>query len=362
MRHLVWLILISLIFFRYLTTRPVYHSGDRVRITTSVLSDPIKYPTSQYLKIAGLKTYLPLFPEVSYGDKIIVEGTVNVDSTSGVSKLDKPKLISVNDSKTFLSGFRNSLITFYQNTLPEPMAGLLAGITIGSKGALSKDFYDQTKIAGVAHVVVASGTNITFVVSFLMGAITLVLPRKKAILFVILGIILYLFVSGFDAPLIRAAIMSSFLFLGQESGRITNTWRIFLLTAAVMLTYQPDWINDIGFILSFVSTASLMLFNKRVSSWLLKSLKLPKLLNEGLSTSVAAQIGVAPILFVTFGQFNIWSPIINMLVLPVVAPLMILGMLGGLGGLVWPFFGKAILWLSYPMLWWFTSIINLMSN
>ena len=350
MKYVIWGLLIFLIIFRYLTTLPRYHDGDNIRITTSVLSDPINYGTSQYLRLAGLKVYLPLVPEISYGDNIVVEGTVNA------GKLENPKLIRVGNNKTILSDVRNSIISFYQQTLPEPFAGLLSGIVIGAKGALSSDFYNQTKVAGVAHVVVASGTNVTFVVSFLMGVLTMVLPRRKAIVFVILGIILYLFISGFDAPLIRAAIMASILFLSQETGRIASTWRILLLTAGLMLVYNPEWILDIGFILSFVSTMSLMLFEKRIRKWLKK---VPEVFKEGLSTSLAAQIGVAPILFVTFGQFNIWSPLINALVLWTIPPLMVLGTLGGVVGLIFPFLGKIILYLSYPLLWWFVKIVNL---
>lgn len=355
MKYVLPGLLILLIIFRYFTTRPVYINGQTIRITSAVLSDPIKYSTAQYLHLAGLKIYLPLFPEVSYGDKIIVEGIVND------GKLENPKLITqkfmkAGGSKTFLSGFRNSIISFYQKVLPEPMGGLLGGIVIGAKGSLSADFYNQTKNVGVAHVVVASGTNITFVVSFLMGVVTLVLSRKKAIVFVIVGIILYLFISGFDAPLVRAAIMASILFLSQETGRLVSAWRILILTAALMLVYNPDWILDIGFILSFVSTMSLMLFEKRIRNYLHK---VPEVLKEGLSTSLAAQIGVSPILFVTFGQFNVLSPVVNALILWTVPYLMILGAIGGVTGLIFPFLGKIVLWVCYPLLWWFVHIVTL---
>src|SRR5258706_9353430 len=327
MKHLIWPLLIFLIVFRYFTTRPIYNNGDKIRITQTVYTDPVIYPTSQYINLSGLKVYLPLFPEVSYGQKVVVEGVVEK------GKLNNPKLINIYENHNFAVSFRNKIVELYLETLPQPMGGLLSGIVIGSKGALTQDFYNQTKLTGVAHVVVASGTNITFVVAFLMGILTLIMPRKKAIAFIILGIILYLFISGFQAPLIRAAIMSSFIFLGQTTGRVVLTWRIFFITGFGMLIYRPDWILDIGFILSFVSTASLMLFENRIRNYLKK---VPEVIKEGLSTSLAAQIGVAPILFVTFGQFNILSPIINALVLWTVPYLMILGSIGGVVGLILP--------------------------
>jgi competence protein ComEC len=130
------------------------------------------------------------------------------------------------------------------------------------------------------------------------------------------------------------------------------------MTAGIMLAIQPDWIIDVGFALSFTSTAFIMLFEKRIA----KALKfVPEVLKEGLSISLAAQIGVAPILFVTFGQFNIWSPLINALVLWVVPYIMILGSIGGVVGLVFPFLGKMILWLSYPLSWWFCKVVQIFS-
>lgn len=352
MKYLIFPLLLILIFVRYFTTRPVYKDGDMVEITTSALSDPINYPAGQYLKIAGLKVYLPLFPEISYGDKIVVRGLVKN------GKLEKPKLISIGENKTILSGLRNSVISFYQKVLPEPMGGLIGGIVIGAKGALSTDFYDKTKLTGVAHVVVASGSNISFVVSFLMGVLTLILPRKKAIVFAMVGIVLYLFLSGFDAPLIRASIMASLLFLAQGTGRLVSASRSLVVAGLLMLIYNPEWIADIGFILSFVSTLSLMLFEKRIRNRLTK---VPEVLKEGLSTSLAAQIGVAPILFVTFGQFNMWSPLINALVLWTIPYIMVLGVVGGVLGLIFPLLARLVLWLSYPLLWWFVSIVTLFS-
>lgn len=342
--------LILVIIFRFFTTRPVYQEGDFVRISGPVLSDPITYSTSQYFRLAGLKIYLPVIPEISYGDNIVVEGIVQN------GKLKNPKLVSVGNSKTILSGVRNSLIRFYQTVLPEPMSGLLGGVVIGAKGAVDQNFYNKTKLVGVAHVVVASGTNITFIVSFLMSVLTIVFPRRKAIFFVILGIILYLFVSGFDAPLVRASIMASTLFLAQETGRLVSSWRILFMAAGVMLAFNPDWITDIGFILSFASTGSLMLFERKIRKWLKM---IPEVFKEGLSTSLAAQIGVGPILFVTFGQFNILSPLVNALVLWTVPYLMIIGVVGGVIGLASPFLGKIIVWLSFPLLWWFTRIVTL---
>jgi len=99
-----------------------------------------------------------------------------------------------------------------------------------------------------------------------------------------------------------------------------------------------------------------MVFEKRIAK-LLKFM--PGVLKEGFSTSFAAQIGVSPILFVTFGQFNILSPLINALVLWTVPYIMILASLGGVVGLMLPILGKLILYVCYPLTWWFAKIVEI---
>ena len=346
----IWLFLIAIFIFRYFITRPNYKAGDYIKISSTILSDPQKLSTSQLVKIAGIRVYLPVFPEVSYGDKIIITGKVDKGILTG------PKIINLEKQKSLLSPLRNKISDFYKVNLPQPMSGLLGGITIGAKGGMSADFYNKTKNIGLTHVVVASGTNITFVVSFLFSVLAYLLPRRKSIFFVILSILLYLFVAGFDAPLIRASIMSFTILLTQASGRVVNSWKILLGTCLLMLIYKPDWILDIGFILSFVSTTSLMLFEKRIRDYIHY---VPAVFKEGLSTSISAQIGVSPILFVTFGHFNIWSPIANALVLWTVPIIMILGTVGGLIGLVLPLIGRIILYMSYPLLWWFVKVVEI---
>lgn len=347
-----WSLVIILILvapFRYFSSRPVYKNGDTIKISTTVFSDTISYGSYQTFSAAGIKIYLPAFPEIFYGDKIVVEGVVED------GKLKKAKLISKSSFSGFGSRLRRDILSFYQKVLPQPVSGLIGGITLGSKGGLTVEFWEKAKTTGVAHVVVASGTNVTFVISFIFGVASFFLPRRRSISIVILSIILYLFLSGFQAPLIRASIMAGVTFLAESSGRLVKSFQNLFLTAGVMLAVEPDWITDIGFILSFVSTASIMLLGKRVKN-LLKVM--PPFLREGFSTSLAAQAGVAPVLFVTFGQFNLLSPLINAFVLWTVPYIMILASLGGVLGLVFPALGKLILLICYPLGWWFTEIVE----
>jgi competence protein ComEC len=205
-------------------------------------------------------------------------------------------------------------------------------------------------------VVVASGMNVTLVAGFLLNLLILVLPRRQAVPVTLIGIWCYSLIAGFDAPIIRAAIMGSIGFTAQVLGKLYYAWRALAFSALAMLIIQPKWVGDIGFILSFVATASLMIFEAKIRKYLMK---IPVILREGLSTSLAAQIGVAPILLVTFGQFNLLSPLINALVLWTIAPITIIGAIGGLIGVFVPGLGRMILYLTFPLSAWFVYIVNI---
>ena len=350
-RYIFWIFLIFLIIFRYFSTRPVYKNGDTVRITTEVLSEPIKYETSQYFKLQGLKIYLPLYPEINYGDLIVIEGRVNLAKRN----LQEIKLIEIKQSGNYLYKLRGKIISFYQKTLPEPHSSLIAGMTLGSKSSIPIEFWESLKKSGTAHVVVASGMNVSLVAGFLIGLLVLFLPRRKAIPLTLLGIWIYAILCGFEAPIIRAAVMGSVAFTAVYLGRVAYAFRTLLLTVMLMLVVNPDWVRDIGFILSFAATASLLIFESRVRRFISF---VPGIFREGLSTSLAAQIGVFPILYYTFGYFNPLSPLINALILWTVPIITTIGMISGLIGIVVEPVGRVMLFLAYPLTSWFILIVQ----
>jgi len=350
-RYIFWIFLIFLIIFRYFSTRPVYKEGDIIRITAKVTSEPIKYETSQYFKLQSLKIYLPPYPEISYGDLIVVQGKVNLAKKS----LQDIKLIEIKESANFLYKLRGRIISFYQRTLPEPHSALIAGMTLGSKSSIPREFWESLKKSGTAHVVVASGMNVSLVAGFLIGLLVLFLPRGKAIPLTLLGIWIYAILCGFEAPIIRAAVMGSIAFTAIALGRLSYAFKTLLLTVILMLIVNPDWISDIGFLLSFAATASLLVFESKVRKLISF---VPGIFREGLSTSLAAQIGVFPILYYTFGYFNPLSPLINALILWTVPLITTLGMISGLIGIVVEPVGRVILFLAYPLTSWFILIVQ----
>ncbi len=350
----LWIIILFIIFLRYLLYFTSSHDipDGSLRISGTVRSEPTIYETSQGLDLKGYKIYLPLQPSLSLGDKVIIEG----ESQKGVIK--KGKLVSAEESKNPLYSFRRQLLNFYKSSLPSDSGALVAGAVIGSKALLTSDFWNKLTTTGTAHVVVASGMNVTIITKFILDLLILLLPRKRAIPFALSGVWLYALLAGFGAPIIRAAIMGSLTFTAQELGRINEARKALFLTSGTMLLIKPEWAWDISFLLTFAATLSIMFLQKPVSLYLKR---IPQIIREDLSTSAAASVGVAPILFFSFGQLNLLSPLINALVLWTIAPITLLGGVAGIVGVIFPPLGKVLLYLIYPLTWWFSTIVSIFS-
>src|SRR5260221_4509942 len=348
MKYTFWLFLILLFIFRFITTQVHYSNGQLLRISGRLFSEPNISGSYITFNLSGIRVFAK-GEDIHYGDFVVVEGIYED------GKIIKGKIKEQEVSNSIFTILRKRITSFYQDSLNEPYASLVAGITIGAKSALPRSFSNKLKNTGTSHIVVASGMNITLVAGFILSILLLIVSRRKALILTITFIWFYTFIAGFESPIIRAAIMASIAFVGQIFGRIANTLRYVVLTGFIMLIIVPTWISDVGFLLSLATTISLILFQTKINN-LLKFL--PEIIREDLSTSIAAQIGSTPIILYFFGNFNLLSPIINVLVLWIVAPVMIVGGLSAILSFISPELAKTILLTIYPLTVWFVSVVK----
>ncbi len=354
--YFFWLLLVTFVLVRlyfYFKFKPSFPDGTKIRISGRLSSEPMRYSENQVVNLGGFKVFLPLYPEIYYGDNLVVEGIVKDQ------ELRNSKVIRIEESKLSLFSLREKLISTYQSSLPSPHSSLIAGMVLGSKSEIPQDFWEALRNTGTAHVIVASGMNVSLVAKFLILVLVLFLPRKKAIPFALFGIFTYCLLVGLEAPIIRAFIMGSLTFIAQEVGRLVNSGRILIFSALIMLLIWPSMVFDLGFYLSFAATSSILVLESRFRRYLGF---LPAFIREDFSTTFAAQVGVTPILFWSFGRFNLLSPLINTAVLWTVVPITLLGMVGGMLGLISETLGKLVLWLLYPLTRWFIGIVSVMSK
>ena len=97
---------------------------------------------------------------------------------------------------------------------------------------------------------------------------------------------------------------------------------------------DPGLIGDAGFQLSSLATAGLIAWATPITEWIESSGRgrLPRWLAESLGVSLAAQAATLPIVLVSFGRLAILAPLVNLAVVPLVAPAMAAGLVALAGG------------------------------
>ncbi len=268
---------------------------------------------------------------------------------------EEKKLSLLSNFKKSLYRFRGQLENTIAQVLPEPQSSLLIGILLGVKKEMPKEFLNNLRDTGTLHIVVASGYNLSVVAGFLVSTLVWFVSRRKALIIAFLGVIIYALMVGWEPPVVRAAIMASLTFGAVYLGRLRHGLVALLTAALIMLFLSPLILFDIGFQLSFMATAGILLVYPLFKEK--KFFKLP-FLGDGLATTLSAQIGVTPILLANFGNLSCLSPLINALVLPLIPLLMNLGGVMVFFGLFIKPFAQVLAWVLWLPLTYFVKLIE----
>lgn len=363
-------VLLTIRFYFFYQNQPDYKDGQYINFQTTLYSEPKIFGNYQVLS-ANLGTIdkilirTNLYPKFHYQDSLGISGKLTfkmLGNSQTLTIMYFPKIEILKKDKNFLLAFANSIrqkiILLFSKTLPEPSSSLILGVAFGIKD-LPKDFENNLRISGVLHVVAASGMNISMTGAFFSSIFAFFLRRQIAILATILVIIFYAFLAGLEPSIIRASIMGVIVFASQILGKQNlGTFGLFL-AGFIMLYFNPLLIFDVGFQLSFLATFGLLYLrpifaqNKKVEKIIKRSI-----IGEDITTTIIAQFATLPILLSNFGAYSIWSIVANGLVLWTVLPLMVIGAIAAIFGIIMEPVGKAILYLSIPLSLYFQKVVE----
>jgi len=220
---------------------------------------------------------------------------------------------------------KKSVLNIVEYCLDKNQAGLLSGMIIGYKDGLDENAYSAFSKAGLTHIMVASGMNVAFIIlplAYLFKKMRI--GNLTSSISTILVLILFVFVTGFSASVVRAVIMGIMILLGKIIMRETDIYTSISAAALILLTLNPYTLFDIGFQLSFFATISLVMFYPRLKE-LIDHKHIPNIVSDTLAATIAAQIGVVPITLYYFNNLSTISVLSNLLVVPVVQIITIIG-------------------------------------
>lgn len=253
---------------------------------------------------------------------------------------------------------RDYLEKSVNNLLPQPQGGLLAGMILGARSTLPSDFEKALKNTSTIHMVVVSGQNLTLLAGFVLNMVGF-LGRKKVLVINLFIVSFYALLTGFQIPVLRAAIMVYMASLAQFFHREADTSRVLVITALGMLIFNPNWLLSISFQLSFVATFGVAVAAPEI----IKLVKfLPNVLKQDLLVSLSAQLLTVPIIAANFGTFSILGVLSNTFLLWTVAPIMVLGTLSLMVSLISPILGHLLSLLPNVFLTYFIYIVMLFNQ
>lgn len=370
--------IISLILFVFLVFRfiqfyeqnPPYHDGEHVLMTTTLQAEPtmgsggqkftIQTPTNQLISVTT--DAKPLY---HYGQVLQISGKLQAHTFQDgqtILSLYHPDIILQRQTDNAIAAIADAIKshteTVYTAALPEIPANLLMGIVFGAKEQFPSNFWSDLQATGVLHVIAASGMNVTFVSAALLYTLGLFLRRQTALVIGSLGIIFYIFLVGFQPSILRASIMGLLAFGAGILGRQYIATVSIFVSGYLLLLWQPSYLFNTGFQLSFLATLGIMFLKPLLDEPLEGLGVLGELGGESFTTTLAAELGTLPILLGVFGQIGLLSVLVNALVLWTIPILMIFGSIAAVVGLISPFFGELFLYPILPLLVYFQSVVS----
>lgn len=326
----------------------------------------------------------PFFPEFKYGDVIEISGVLKkpenflnengrtFDYVSYLAKdgifyemfFPRAALISSgngNKIKETLFAIKQAFLDSLGRVIPEPESSLAGGLIVGAKRSLGDIILKQFRTAGVIHIVVLSGYNITIVAEAIMRSFSF-LPRLFGISLGALSVAAFAVMTGASATVVRASLMALLVILAKATGRVYEITIALFVAGFFMLMHNPKiLVFDPSFQLSFLATLGLIYLAPKIeryfhlvpSQWGFR---------EFAVATVATQVFVLPLLLYQTGQLSLVSLPANLLILVFIPLTMLFGFLAGIIGFASVFLAMPFAFIAYAFLWYELKVVEIFSS
>ncbi|MCF7833994.1 MAG: ComEC family competence protein [Candidatus Pacebacteria bacterium] len=361
--------------------------GQKISLEGIVINEPEVKDTNQKITVklekqnvlvtTGLEKYF------DYGDRVILNGVLILPenfitplgkSFDYISYLKKDKIFFLmnypnikvvnkgegNPLKRFLYKTKSIFLEKLNAVIPSPESTLLGGLILGERSGFSTELRQQFVDTGTIHIVALSGYNVTMIAEWIMKLFSW-LPIYWAFFTGVIGIFLFVLMSGGQATAVRAGIMASLAIVAKATGREYDVWRGIVFVALLMVILNPFvLVYDVSFQLSFLATIAVIFFTPLVQKYFFWIEN--KWWREMIATTFSAYVFVIPFVVYKMGNLSLVSLPANILVLPTIPITMIFGFLGGFLNLFSHIIAFPFLEFTYFLLHWKLFVIDLLAR
>jgi competence protein ComEC len=222
--------------------------------------------------------------------------------------------------RQFILDCRNWVVGTLQAFIrSEKEQGLAEALLIGYKDDLDKSLVQSYTNTGVVHIIAISGMHLALIYGLLL-LITSPLGKGRLrwlrTILILLGLWLFTLLAGAQASVVRSAVMFTCIVIGEVLSRKASIYNTLALSAFVLLVYNPFWLWDVGFQLSYAAVLSIVAFYSPVYHWVYFPNKSLDFMWRTVAISIAAQILTTPISLYHFHQFPVLFLFTNIVAVP----------------------------------------------
>ncbi|WP_068177245.1 ComEC/Rec2 family competence protein [Mycobacterium sp. UM_CSW] len=241
-----------------------------------------------------------------------------------------------------------------RETLTVDQAAMLPALVLGDTSAVTGQTSREFRAAGMTHLTAVSGANVTIVCGAVLFSARLIGPRA-AVALAAVALVAFVIVVQPTASVLRAAVMAAIALTGVLSSRRRQAIPALSAAVLILLAVAPHLAVDVGFALSVLATAALILIAPAWSRRLVGR-GWPKPLADALAVACAAHVVTAPLVAGVSGRVSLVAVAANLAVAPVIAPITVLGSAAALLCVAWPAGAQLLIRFTGPELWWVVNV------
>lgn len=290
-----------------------------------------------------------------------ISGLVSAYSADNITLQENGNRSLYKDASNYFHQMRKGIDTEIQKLHSKKASALLRGLLLGDYKKIDEESLENYMNAGVVHVLAVSGQHVALILMIFFFMFNRFNPYLKYI-FAVIGLILFLFITGSQISVARAVIMGLFFIAATLLNRDKNMYNVLALSSLVILLFDPNELFNAGFQLSYSAVLSIIYLYPILKDWIEPYLQKHKIFKKIIlfgMVSIAAQIGTLPFTLAYFHKLSIAAIFANLFVIPLSGGIIYAGIITLIISLFWSW-GAAVFASSNSVLCWFTSfVVNL---
>jgi competence protein ComEC len=217
---------------------------------------------------------------------------------------------------------KSQLVSILRNSeLSQQAFSICSALLVGYDDEIDSEVMQSFSHSGTLHILSVSGMHTGVLYAVLIFLFSLIDKydnyKKTKFVFVMIGLWLFVLVTGLSPSILRAALMLSLVLVGKTFYKQGNSYNTLLLSAFILLLYNPYLIKDVGFLLSYCAVFGIMYLYPILQKLYFFENKALQITWSGVLMSVSATLFTLPISLYFFHQFPIWFVFSNMIIIPI---------------------------------------------